>query len=446
MRLLILLAVACTSVDPDDEPVVSTDWSGCDMDDTWKELRASVRQQMERQGVPNASVAVVCDGVLAYRAALGPDVDNDTRYQIASTTKMFTAAAAMSQVEEGLLAVDDAVMLPGVNTSEPYASPATLHHLMSHTAGYPTFFLQSDNRDFDLGPFFVNNGEAMLWSEPGAVWNYSNLGTSLVGRVLEVTEDRPFADLVHDRVFMPAGMDRATLHAEEVEDDGNYAPGHSAGIVYDPTDSYLPTGYYGPMGGAWMSASDLAKWGLAHIEDGAPLGVDSWEALREGHAPTGEALEESHGYFLFRQDDRAQTVWSHSGSVAGWLSQFIVIPEAGFAVAVLFNSDSYSPYFAAWEAAESFVDLGERADPADHPIGEGYAGTYVSEALGTFTVDEDLQLSGDGVPTQTLVPAFGDTFMADLGAGSLSFRFIRDEAGDVRYAASVYGVGERSEP
>ncbi|HJN76174.1 MAG TPA: serine hydrolase domain-containing protein [Myxococcota bacterium] len=428
-------------------------WDGCDRDDDWEELLSFVEDELEDNGVPGASVAVVCDGKLAYRAALGvrneegDPVEHTTRFQFASVTKMFTSALAMSLVEEGLVSLHDPVEVEGVNTSAPYDTGATLHHLLTHTSGYPTTYGDAhDGSNMYLESFFENNGDALLWSEPGAVWNYSNLGASLAGLVLEQAAGEPFASLVDTRIFGPAGMSRATLDAEAVEDDGDFAWGNTTWWDVDPiapTDYYLPTGYYGPMGGAWGSASDLAIWGLAHSEDGAPLSEESWALLREAHTPTGHFPEQTHGYNLFRDTARGPTLYNHSGGVAGWLSYVVVAPDEGFAVAVLYNSDAHSPWYAAMEATEIFVGLEDLA-LGDYPARDGsfYAGTYESLTLGEVVVTEDSRISGEGVEDQAMNHLFDDYF-AFSRSGTTLYGAFWGEGETAEYLATLYGVYQR---
>ena len=97
--------------------------------------------------------------------------------------------------------------------------------MLMELAGYPTYFPDGSFASYDLDTFFENNAEQPLWSPPGVLYNYSNLGMSLAGLVLQEATGKKFADLVETRIFNPAGMDGASMHATVVESTGNFAYG-----------------------------------------------------------------------------------------------------------------------------------------------------------------------------------------------------------------------------
>jgi CubicO group peptidase (beta-lactamase class C family) len=447
----------------------STEPPCADQADTFEAVLAFMTQELEDYGVPGGSIAVVCDGKLAFSAGVGwteaggtAPVTPDTRFQVASVTKMFTAATAMSMVEDGLVSLDAPVsdVLPSINTIAPYETPATLHHLLSHTAGYPTQYPSGVWTSYELATFFENNRDQPLWSPPGALFNYSNLGMSLAGLTLEVAADTRFGTLVEERVFSPAGMTRATMFIDTVLSDGDYARGHTGDpatpTVIAPDGSYYHTGYYGPMGGAWTSATDLVRWAEVHLADGGKvMRPESMDRLRADHTQTGRMPGQTHGYSLFKDTVYGGQVLSHNGSVPGYMTDWQLVPAEGFAVAVIVNGDWYGPRDITDHALHSFGVRGE-LDTSMYVYDTGEWGDLVG-------VYEDANVYGTIIVTQTsaglqadfvdrgfvspLTPSFDQTFnFVDAEWGiRLQLIFWRDgDSGPARYVSSPRGVGVRT--
>jgi len=427
------------------------------LDAALAELVATVERALVRNGVDGASVAIGCgEQVRAAGVGLrGPDgeaVDSATRFQAASITKNFTAAVALSMADDGLLSLDAPVSdaVPYVNDRSPYDAPITLHDLMTHAAGYPTSF-GGRSPSMDLEVYFEHLGHAELWAPAGAVYVYSNLGASLVGLAAQEVSGTPFADLTATRVFEPAGMARASLHAEDIRADGNFATGSSSYGNIGPEWGYLPTGYYGPMGGAWLTASDLVAWGQVHLRsDGSVLSADAFDAMHHPWIETREGVGEHQGYHLFLEDFGGTPMWGHGGSAPGFQGQFVILPEHSLVVAVLVNGETlYVP-----RVVDDFLTLlldRTPTDPGDtvRPVADWgrYAGRYTDLHGGLGEVDVEVDgtravasASGPGCSGE-LIPWIEDGFYLVCGTTYYGLTFWPDDAGTgTAYVSSLYGV------
>ncbi|MEU4964347.1 serine hydrolase domain-containing protein [Streptomyces smyrnaeus] len=134
----------------------------------------------------------------------------ETVFDLASLTKLFTAIAALQQVERGVLALDT----PVVDHVDPRAGLVTDHgitvrHLLTHTSG-----LRAEL------PFYEHNTAAhpeLLWSEkpltePGSSYLYSDLNLLLLESVLRMATGQPLDALVREGVTTPLGMDRTRFN------------------------------------------------------------------------------------------------------------------------------------------------------------------------------------------------------------------------------------------
>jgi CubicO group peptidase (beta-lactamase class C family) len=425
---------------------------------TFDALVAEVTAALKAKGVPGGAVSVVACGDRIYSAGIGlasiaenRPVTPHTRFQIASTTKLLTAALAVRLAERGTISLDDPVSkwVPFINTSSPYATGFTIAELLAHTSGYPAGLDTANYSNIELS--FQQNAGVQLWSPPGEVFNYSNDGYTLAGLALQKATGQAFAPLLEAELFGPAGMLDASMDGKRVQDEGNYAVGYGAydGSANLPTGSYYSMPYYGPMGGAWASVEDMAQLSRALIAGGGalftPASLDEMTRVRT--RTTWGSTRFGLGVMIDELDG-GTSVWGHSGSVGGFLSSFDVIPSRGFAIAVVVNSDAHIPWLLD-SAAHAFTGTpltgGEPSsfraeDMADH------VGTYQSLALGTVVVQSSgggLQLTIGG-KTSALEPAWLDTYFFDYaaGGGESDAHFWR-VSGSVKYLVTPWGVGVR---
>lgn len=161
-------------------------------------------------GVPGMGAAVWQDGRIVWRgsagvrdAVAGTPVDADTRFRLASVSKLLTVAAAARLAEDGALDLDApvAAQWSGVNPSWP---PMTVRQLAAHTAGVPHYQPRDDNRG---GRHFASATEAAalvtdreLLSTPGQRYAYSSWGYTLIGALIEARSGQHFLDYVATRV------------------------------------------------------------------------------------------------------------------------------------------------------------------------------------------------------------------------------------------------------
>ncbi|MEO1044583.1 MAG: serine hydrolase domain-containing protein [Pseudomonadota bacterium] len=181
----------------------------------------------------------------------------------ASATKTFTAVVALQLVEEKRLSLDD--RLAKWQPDLPNAEHITVRDLLQHTSG-----LFSANED----PEWRANGQRSLTARqhddilkdrgamfcPGQYWRYSNSGYTLLGRIVEAVENRPFADVVQTRIIDRLGLAQTVI----------VSPANLDRIVPLATDGEEPVlditgpGTAGPVA---ASAGDMARFWAALLND-----------------------------------------------------------------------------------------------------------------------------------------------------------------------------------
>ena len=140
---------------------------------------------------------------MANKKAAVPNTPN-TVFDIGSNTKQFTAAAILKLIEMHKLKVTDSLHTFFKDLPLDKKN-ITIHQLLSHTGGFQES-LASDFEQIPTTHFFKNVFESGLVAQPGTKFNYSNIGYSILARIIEITSTMPFEEFLQHYLFQPAGM------------------------------------------------------------------------------------------------------------------------------------------------------------------------------------------------------------------------------------------------
>ena len=236
---------------------------------------------LEQQHIAGTAVAVVHDGRVVMlrgygRARLDPDVPVDperTLFRVGSVTKVFTSVAALQLVDAGKadLHQDIRAYVPDVQTR--YG--ATLHQLLTHTAGFGERFAGAYTDAAHLMPLaeHLRRSPPDQVMPPGRVYSYSNYNTALAGLVIEARSGLTFDRYLDDHVFGPLKMTSSTVHQPPQPE---LAPLVARGYRWtgdrpEPVDySYI---YPSPAGALSTTAGDMGRFMLALLGDGSAQGA-----------------------------------------------------------------------------------------------------------------------------------------------------------------------------
>lgn len=319
-----------------------------------------VADALKSSGVPSASVAIVRDGKIVFTKAYGdqgpgiakgPDVN--AKYQIASVSKQFTAAAILLLEDEGKLSLDDKVSkwVPDVTD----ADKITIRQLLSHTAGLQDYWPQ--DYSFKAMETAVTPQQIVdRWAKkpldfaPGTAWQYSNTGYVVAGMIIEKASGKKLLDYLQARIFKPLGMDA-------IDQDKAVGKGFPQGThryALGPVRPAKPAadGWLWAAGELAMSAADLAKWDIARI-DRTVLPARDW-AVQETEVKLADGSPTHYGLGVSLGEHGGKKEVSHGGEAVGFLSSNVVIPEERFAVVSLVNADFGGAHDAI---AEGITDL-----------------------------------------------------------------------------------------
>src|SRR5256714_10946881 len=167
---------------------------------------------------------------IANKATDAP-IDLNTKFNLGSMNKMFTAVAIGQLVQAGKLSFTDTVgkQLPDYPNKE-VAAKVTIHHLLTHTSGLGMYwndkFMAQREKLLTVAahlPLFVSDPLAF---PPGEKFQYSNAGYMLLGAIIEKVSGQDYYSYVQDHVYKPAGMTNTGFY-EPGRDIPNLAIGYS---------------------------------------------------------------------------------------------------------------------------------------------------------------------------------------------------------------------------
>ncbi len=450
------------------------------------DVKACFNSLVDATSASGISAAIAVDNDVVLRKGFGKvkpgstrSVKPNTRFRVGSTNKAMTATAVMSLVDDGLLSLNDRVVniFPAfdVDAEQGWINSLKIKSLLTHQGAlYDSVVMDGPRNDADLSASWADpqfQQSYPMMAKPNSFFNYSNGNFSLAGLMAETQDGNYYRQLMENRVFQPLGMNRTVFLPEQVMQDQNYAFGVSGSDVLD-ADAY-DNAVLRPSGWVWSTADDLLAF-ARFIKDGNTnvLKNKSWKAIRGKKVNTQNLLDRIYyGYGVYVQDYYATasdfydqvTTMEHGGNVVGYTAKFITLPDQGFAMSVIGNTDNldFSPCIdmAVLATVESrlpnpgpFPDV--EIDPAT--FGD-YAGNYY-ERIGNFGGDFSMAtdnagnlvinfpvLDSLGIPYDPILqPVSRDNFVLVLQGQFYQVTGIRNKnSGEIEYLRNRYFVGKK---
>lgn len=294
---------------------------------------------------PGYSVAISVDGNIEYAAAFGlaslelsVPATPGTVYEIASTSKQFTAATVLELAAAGALSLADPVrrFLPEL--------PATLfdsiavQHLLNHSAGIPDYLVLMalsgrDGRNTypaaEIRDLVVS--QRRFDFSPGSRFSYSNTGYLLLADIVERLTATSLREQLTERFFQPLGMAATRLR----DDNTMVIPSRATGYAQAERAAgwAVSESLFDVVGDGMIhsTALDLLRW-AAHLESSSGAELAAGLAAE---SVLGGGGDYRNGVIVDRWRDQRRL--HHAGAWAGFRAQLTRYPELGLAIAVLAN-------------------------------------------------------------------------------------------------------------
>jgi CubicO group peptidase (beta-lactamase class C family) len=326
-------------------------------------LKATMDQLLDHWPCAGLAVAVIRNGALVWFHGQGladvaakRPITEDTVFRIGSITKTFTAVAVMQLWEQKLVDLDapanDYVRIFRLVPTKASLRPATVRHLLTHTAGIGYWRRLSDllQPGVGSGDRAARSGALPLAEyyrgglpvevEPGTKWVYSNHGFAALGQIVEDVTGQPLDRYLRDCIFDSLGMERTDLiHSERVRPD--LATGYvlrSRGLK-PVADREVPT----PGGGGMYSTTaDIARYVAALLkmaagEGGSVLRPKTLATMFQPHFQPDPRVPGMGLAFELGEEGGHKTV-GKTGILSGFHSAMSLAPDEGIGVIVLTNT------------------------------------------------------------------------------------------------------------
>lgn len=333
-----------------------------------KELVHEIKTFMDRLTAADAfsgTLLVAKDGKPIFKTVHGLaskawNIPNrlDTKFNVASVGKMFTAIAIAQLAEQGKLSFTDTVGKHLTDyPNKEVAQKVTIHHLLTHSSGlgdtYSANYICHKGvlrQVKDWLPLFVNDPKPLAF-EPGTRWQYSNQGFILLGAIIEKVSGENFFEYIRKHIFQPAGMVN-TDYYEGDRDTPNLAMGYTnfEDLGEDNYQFYLGerrnVSLYngargGPTGGLSSTVDDLLRFTVA-LRGNNLLTAKSVELLTSSKilARKYDANQTYWGYGFELENINGMRVIGHGGGDFGISSGVRWYPDSGnYTIIVLSNYD-----------------------------------------------------------------------------------------------------------
>jgi len=323
----------------------------CGAPDPIREI-ANYLEELDAEEKFSGAVLIAKDGEPIFERAYGManhnyDAPNqiDTKFNLGSMNKMFTAVAILQLVEQGKISVEDKIIehIPGYPNQE-VAKKVTIHQLLTHTSGIGDFFTQEYRKTAkhllrelnDYLPLFVDQP---LRFEPGTRSSYSNAGYILLGMIIEQTTRQTYYNYVRENVYQPCGMrDTDSFAMDKVVP--NIAVGYTGNISNN--DSLSSNLYSLPIkgssaGGGYSTTGDMLKFSNCLVSNQL-LSPEWTNVLLEGKVDSPiPSIDGKYAYGFIIRVMNDHHVVGHGGSFPGVCSNLDIILDNGYTVVVLSN-------------------------------------------------------------------------------------------------------------
>lgn len=277
-------------------------------------------------------------------------------FEIGSMTKQFTAVSILMLLEDGKLNLYDEITkyIPEYPTQ---GKTITIHHLLTHTSGIKNYTKMKGLMDIsktDLTPselidFFKN--EPMDFS-PGEEYKYNNSGYIILGYIIESISGKSYADFVEENIFKKIGM-TSSFYASHKKVIKNRIPGYHNrdGFINAMHISYtLPYS----AGSLLSNVEDMLKWQNA-LTNYILISKKTLEKAFTNYS-LNNTVPINYGYgWNIKQIDDTKSM-EHGGSIFGFKSMGVYIPDENIYVVALNNCDCNSPTKITREIAKLFLN------------------------------------------------------------------------------------------
>jgi len=434
-----------------------------DFSDAFTIIEVWLDAQKDFDKIPGISAIIVDDQDVIWEGAYGYSnpvekvkAKPTTLYSICSISKLFTSVAIMKLYDEGKLRLDDTVdeLLPWYDLKQAYpeSGPITVRSIMTHSSGLPREaaypYWTAPEFDFPCREEVKGKlGDQETLYPASTYFQYSNLGLSMLGEIVEELSGESFDDYIEDNILKPLKMKDTRTYLPEKKHGKQLAVGHAMldrKGVREELNIFQAEGIK-PAAGFSSNVRDLAKFAswqfrLRDSKDPEILKPATLKNMQNVHWMDPDFdLTWGLGFYVYQRNGNK---WAgHNGSCPGYKTTLQLNLDNKMAYSVMINCNGLSP----WSYAHGINEIIQKAngnsldldlDLSDY-VGHyseqpWYAETYIGNWYGKL-VCLDLP-ADDPVANMTFLEYVEkDTFRRIRENGELGeyITFQRDDSGEV---------------
>jgi CubicO group peptidase (beta-lactamase class C family) len=434
---------------------------------------------LKAQRIAGATLSVVKDGEVFFAKGYGhadleqkiPVDPERTLFRVGSTSKLFTWTAILQLMEQGKVDLDADVntYVKQFQIPATFPQPITLRNLMTHTPGledgaFGYLIVKTKEQSPPLADALKAHIPARVrppttdWSD-GTNASYSNWGTALAGLIVANVSGMSFDEYVEKNIFQPLGMNNSSFREPLPQDlIGNMSKGYRYRSAHEAGDfEYIH--HFGPAGSMSSSATDMARFMIAQLQNGrfGETRILEEETARFAHSRqfSPSPYVNGSGLGFYETWVNGRRFIGHAGDTIYFHTDLALLESENLGLFVSYNGGPVLPFSARTDLLQAFMD---RYYPATLPVVEPpadfetraaqYAGSYrfsrhsftknekllgILQSLKVAPTDHDtllVSLLGEVVPGE-FVEVAPDTFRRVDSADTIAF--VRNADGAVTH-------------
>ncbi|MGJ1506989.1 serine hydrolase domain-containing protein [Sphingobacterium siyangense] len=328
----------------------------------------------------SGTVLVMKNGAILLKKAYGLadyewNIKNtlDTKFQLASVTKQFTAAAILQLVDSGRLSLND--KLSKFFPDYPKADSISIHMLLSHSSGLAMGFKEIALSSISRNSAYAAIKKIPFEFSPGTNSAYSNIGYYLLAKIIEKVSGEHYATFLKKNIFDKAGMNNTGVSNNEsiVPKKAKVYYHNDEGFIHNPYINWeINLGH----DGIYSTVEDLAIW------DQALYGTTILSATMKKKMFTPYNSENwGYGFIINPFYNHGHYLIAHDGGFFGTMTSFNRFTDDKLFVTVLSNNGSASHIIGYGLSAIAFgkeveMPYKHRRAKIDTTIYNNYVGEY----------------------------------------------------------------------